>query len=336
MEPFSLARPRTVPEALALLSATARPKGGGIDLLDLAKGGHPSPAMLVDVRRLQPGLPPLGVAVSSAGPGEVTVRVNSFATLADLAASADLGKRAPALAEAAAAAATPAIRNVATLAGNLLQRPRCVYFRDLFFDCRKRGGATCPAMEGEHSEGAVFGNGKCCAVHPSNLAVALLALDATVVILRDSGKPDEVEVASRRAAEFFVPPEEDPLREARLGPKDLVESVVFTPRPVSAYVEIDQKQSFDWASASAAVALVLEDGKVASARVALGHVAPVPLLSEGAAQALAGRAPDEAAAAAAADAAVKGATPLRDNAHKVAHLRACVRRAVLAAAARGR
>jgi len=106
--------------------------------------------------------------------------------------------------------------------------------------------------------------------------------------------------------------------------------------PASAYVEVDQKQSFDWASASAAVVLEMEGGKVKSARVALGAVAPVPILSEGAAKALAGRVPDEAAARDAAEAAVRGATPLRDNGHKVQHLKVCVRRAVLKAAARGR
>lgn len=336
MKPFAYARPKSITEALSLLSATARPKGAGVDLLDLAKGGHPSPDLLVDVRGIQPGIPPLGLYTEGTTDRK-QFRILSSATLAQLADSKDLREHAPALSDAAGEAATPQIRNVATLAGNLLQRPRCVYFRDPFFDCLKRGGKTCPAMEGEHAEGAIFGNSKCCAIHPSNIAVALLALDGDLAINGAAGKPDEVrDAGGKLAADFFVRPEEDPLREFRMAVDAILESVSFVPRPASAYVEVDQKQSFDWASASAAVALEMEGGKVKSARVALGAVAPVPLLSEAAAKALVGKVPDEAAAKAAGEAAVQGATPLRDNGHKVQHLRICVQRAVLKAAARGR
>jgi xanthine dehydrogenase YagS FAD-binding subunit len=333
MKPFAYAKPKDLEEALALLSERARPKGGGMDLLDLAKGGVSTPDTLLDLGHLSAGVGVLEVLEMATGR---RFDVESWVTLADLAESEPLREQAPAIAEAAEAAATPLVRNVATLAGNLLQRPRCAYFRDPFFDCLKRGGKSCPAMEGDHSEGAIFGNGKCCAVHPSNLAVALVALDAKVTLLsnpRRSGDPVEREVSV--ATEFFVAPEEDPLREARIATGDLISRVSIPYVPASAYVEVDQKQSFDWASASAAVALRMEGGKVTAARVALGAVAPVPLLSEAAAAALVGRVPDEKAAEAAAEAAVKGATPLRDNGHKVQHLRVCVKRAVLKAAARG-
>ena len=328
MKPFAYARPKNEAETLSLLSPTARPKGGGVDLLDLAKGGVTSPSTLVDLG----GLDRMYHGVEASGS---EVLVGGGVTL-DFLSVEDAWDMCPMLADAALAAATPQIRNRATLAGNLLQRPRCPYFRDPFFDCLKRGGTTCPAMEGDHSEGAVFGNRKCCAVHPSNLAVALVAAGAVVHL---TGGPDAKGVGRQREfplLDLFVAPEEDPLREARIQVGELLMSVRVPRFRASAYVEVDQKQSFDWASASAAVTLELEGDKVKSARVALGHVAPVPMLSEEAAKALVGKVPDEKAAEAAAEAAVKGATPLRDNAHKVQHLRVCVKRAVLRAAERGR
>jgi len=330
MKPFALARPRSMEEVHALISPTARPKGGGMDLLDLAKNGVSTPEVLVDLA----AVPHLGGMDIQAGG---SLFIGGRVTLAEIAADPEARRQCPALCEAAEQAATPQVRNVATIAGNLLQRPRCPYFRDPFFDCLKRGGRSCPAMEGDHSAGAVFGNGRCCAVHPSNLAVALLAAGARVSLSTGADPKDGLK--SRTVPvdpSFFVAPEEDPLREARIEPGELVREIVVPAAPASAYVEVDWKQSFDWASASAAVVLVLEGGRVKEARVALGAVAPVPILSEGAAKALAGRAPDRAAADAAAEAAVKGATPLRDNGHKVRQLAVCVRRAVLAAAERGR
>jgi xanthine dehydrogenase YagS FAD-binding subunit len=330
MKPFAYARPRSLAEVHALLSATARPKGGGMDLLDLAKNGVSSPDTLVALA----GVPELAGMDILEG---TSVNISCGVTLAEIAADAGLAKGCPVLVEAAAMAATPQVRAVATLAGNLLQRPRCAYFRDPFFDCLKRGGKTCPSMEGEHGEGAILGNGRCCAVHPSNMAVALLATRAELTLSRGvDPKAGPVTRIAPVDPAFFVAPEEDPLREARLEPGEIAWMATVPLAPASAYVEVDQKQSFDWASASAAVVLEMEGGKVKSARVALGAVAPVPLLSEGAAAALVGRVPDEAAARAAAAAAVRGATPLRDNGHKVRHLEVCVRRAVLKAAARGR
>lgn len=330
MKPFAYARPGSTGEVLKLLSATARPKGGGYDLLDLAKNGVSTPGTMVDLRGVE-GLDAIEAADGS-------LRIGPRVTLAALAASADVRRLLPALAEAAAGAATPLVRNTATVAGNLLQRPRCTYFRDPFFDCRKRGGKECPALEGDHAEGAVFMNARCCAVHPSNLAVALAAAGGEAVILQ-AVDPKTGAATTRNLrldGNFFVSPKEDLLREARLEPGELVIGIVAKAAPRSAYVEVDQKASFDWASASAAVVLDMEGDRVKRARVALGAVAPIPLLSPGAVAALIGKVPDGAAAAAAGDAAAKEATPLRDNGHKVQHLRVCVQRAVLAAAARGR
>jgi xanthine dehydrogenase YagS FAD-binding subunit len=344
MRPFAYARPTTFAQALSLLSPTARPKGGGYDLLDLAKRDVATPAILVDLAHVEDDLPLDRIGAGrGAGPpdgppnsGPEMVSVGARATLAAIAASPLVQEKCPALADAAREAATPQVRNVATAAGNLLQRPRCAYFRDPFFDCRKRGGTTCPAREGVHDEMAIFGNGVCCATHPSNLATALLALGAEVLVVT-SVTPKVVNGRAARAAEFFVAPEEDPLREARIAPGELVREVRVPHAPASAYVEVNQKQSYDWASVACAVVLDVRDGKIADARVALGAVAPVPLLSKAAADALRGKSVrDEAAWAAAADAAVVGATPLPRNVHKVRQLRACVGRAVAAAAARSK
>ena len=333
MKPFAYARPRDDAELFALLSEKARPKGGGIDLLDLAKAGLPVPGILLDLRANVAERPMTRIqVVEDARTRTQDVMVGASVTLAALAGSSEVRDRCPAFAEAAAEAATPPIRNVATVAGNLLQRPRCVYFRDPFFDCLKRGGKSCPSMEGDHAEGAIFGNGKCCATHPSNLATALVALDGTLHL---QAKP-EGEGSQRKADGFFVPPEEDPLRETRLGAGEILRMVQVPLCRNSAYLEVNQKRSFDWASVSCAVALQLDGAKVQSARVVLGAVAPVPWIAKEAGEALAGRVPDEAAARAAAEAAVKGATPLRDNGHKVAQAKALVRRAILLAAGRGK
>ena len=328
MRPFSYARPATLEEARSLLSAAARPKGGGMDLLDLAKRGVSTPDLLVDLR----GVP--GLDEIRAG-DDGTLRLGARATLARIATSAEVARSCPAIADAAADAATPQVRNVATLAGNLLQRPRCAYFRDPFFDCLKRGGKTCPSLEGEHREGAVFANALCCSVHASNLAPALIACGARIEILKGfaDGKP---EMRTAEAEGFFVRPDEDPLREARLEPAEVITSFVVPDARASAYVEVDQKQSFDWASASCAVALEMADGKVTAARVVLGAVAPIPWIARAASEALIGNALDEATLADVCASAVEGATPLRDNAHKVRLVKVVVRRALHRAAARAK
>ncbi|MCE9634942.1 MAG: FAD binding domain-containing protein [Planctomycetes bacterium] len=339
MKPFSYARPTTAADVLKLLSPTARPKAGGNDLLDLAKRGVSTPATLVDLSRIsvQEGGPRFdGVTVAEGGQLEIGARV----TLAQIAASADVLRIFPALADAAAAAATPQIRNVATLGGNLLQRPRCAYFRDPFFDCLKRGGTSCPARDGVHDEMAIFGNAKCCATHPSNLATALLAAPqaglATITV-EIGAKGGLVWRTVELSDGFFVRPEDDPLIEAAIAPGELLWAAFVPAAPVSAYVEINQKQSYDWASVACAVVLDVEGDKIADARIALGAVAPVPLLSEPAAAALRGKGlRDTAAWDAAAAAATQGATPLARNGHKVRQLRAVVRRAIEAAVARSK
>lgn len=331
MKAFSYARPTEASAVLTMLSATVRPKGGGYDLLDLAKRGVASPEALIDVRSID--MTPL----VRLGDNPDLVNVLPSMTLAELAVAPVIRARCPVLSDAAAEAATPQIRNVATVAGNLLQRPRCAYFRDPFFDCLKRGGTTCPARDGVHDEMAIFGNSICCATHPSNLATALLAAAGSMVLVGNVDAAGKWTVRPVPSDTFFVAPGTDPLRETCIDPGELLAGIQIRPAPVSAYVEINQKQSFDWASVACAVVLDVEGDKIQDARVALGAVAPVPLLSKGAADALRGKPlRDEAAWDAAGIAACEGATPLRDNAHKVRQLRVVVRRAIAAAVARAK
>jgi len=329
MKPFAYVRPSTREEAQALLSKSARPKGGGMDLLDLAKNGVSTPGTMVDLGDVEDMK-----RIARGDHGELMV--GGAVTLARIAASPETRELCPALADAAAEAATPQVRNVATLAGNILQRPRCAYFRDPFFPCRKRGGDACPSMEGDHREGAVFGNGICCAVHPSNLAAVLVAARAKLRILRGWDEEEKEPLWRVPAADegFFVAPEEDPLREARMDAGELLWDAIVPEARASAYVEVNQKVSFDWAAASCAAVLDVRDGKVRECRIVLGAVAPVPLRVEAAETALRGKIPDARNAEAAAAAAVTGATPLRDNAHKVHLAKVVVKRAILKAAER--
>lgn len=327
MKPFAVARPTTLAAAQALLSPTARPKAGGYDLLDLAKRGVSTPEVIVDLGRV--GAPGSALdRIAADAKGEVTL--GARVTLAAIAASKDVVAHCPLLADAAAEAATPQVRNVATLGGNLLQRPRCAYFRDPFFDCLKRGGRSCPAKEGVHDEGAVFANAICCAPHASNLAVALSAAGAFVRVASGfAPNGDAIWRVAQVLDEFLVRPEADPVREARIEPGELLLDAHVPSARASAYVEVNQKQSFDWAAASCAAVLTVADGKIASASIVLGAVAPVPWRVPAVEKALVGVKTDDAdAIAKAAALAAEGATPLRDNAWKVRLVPVVVRRAV--------
>jgi xanthine dehydrogenase YagS FAD-binding subunit len=260
--------------------------------------------------------------------GDEGLRLGPLVTLARLADDRDVKARYRALAEAAGHAATPQIRNMATVGGNLLQRPRCWYFRSSSFECKKKGGTRCFAHDGENSFHAVFGNELCAIVHPSSLAVALVALGARLRLVGPRGAR-EAPLES-----FFVAPETDVRREHALGAGEVItEVVVPAPRggARSAYAKQGQKESFDWPLAEVAVQLELDGGVCRKASVVLGAAAPVPWRARAAEAALVGRPVDEAAAAAAAKAAVSGARPLSQNAYKVALLEVVTRRTLLAA-----
>ena len=286
-------------------------KAGGVDVGDRLKEHLDEPAALVNIRRLRE----LDFVRSESG----MLKVGPLVTLATLASDARIRQQAPALADAAAAAATPQIRNAATLGGNLAQRPRCWYFRREDFRCRRKGGSECFAIDGQNEMHAVFDNDLCAIVHPSATGTALTALGASLLL---KGPFAERAVAIE---DFFVRPEVDVTRENVLRPGELIVEVRIPAGRRSGYVKLMEKQSFDWPLAEAAVALGDDP------RVVLGAAAPIPWRARTAEALIRGKRVDGALAAQAAEAAVQGVKPLLHNGYKVPLLQAAVRRALLAA-----
>jgi len=328
MKSFTWIEPADLEGALA---AGAQPgalfKAGGVDIADRLKEHIDEPSALVNLRRL-PDLDFIKLA------GD-TLRIGPLVTLARLAEDAQVRKAAKILSEAALAAATPQIRNAATLGGNLAQRPHCWYFRKEEFHCRRKGGDECFAIgkagsprderspegaPGGQNEGhAVFDNELCAIVHPSGTATALTALSASLVL---KGSRGERTVA---IDDFFVKPETDVQRENVLKPGELIVEVRVPSGRKAGYVKLMEKQSFDWPLAEAAVTLG------ADPRVVLGAAAPVPWRVRSAEALLQGKPVDEKLAAEVAKAAIAGARPLQHNGYKLVLLEVAVRRAVMAA-----
>jgi xanthine dehydrogenase YagS FAD-binding subunit len=228
------------------------------------------------------------------------------------------------LAHAAGSAATPQIRNVATVGGNIAQRPRCWYFRSATFPCARKGGNTCYTQKGESKYHALFDNGECAVVSGSSLSAPLVALDATVVTTK------------RRIPieKFFVPTTVDITKEHVLEPGEIITEIVVPAAAKgwkNAYREAAERESQDWSLVSAAVTLQMEGGTVKAARVVLGAVAAVPYRVPAAEAALVGKKINEASALKAAEAAFAKAVPLTDNGYKVPLGRTILKRAILAA-----
>ena len=322
MKAFAYVKAAGEKQAVAALAAPggkALPLAGGMDLIALMKDYVAQPDRLVSVKDLDASI------TKSAGGG---LRIGSAVTLADLAANADARRMYPALTDAAAEVGTPQIRNVGTVGGNLNQRPRCWYFRNEEFDCLKKGGSRCFAVDGENQYHAIFGGGPCHIVHPSSLAVPAIALDAKFRIVGPAG---EREVA---AAEYYQMPDKNLYGETMLGPSDLLTHVILPPpgQTRTATYEVRFKQSHDWPLASASVALAVQGQTVRTARIVMGAVAPVPWRSSAAEAALVGKRLTEQVAMEAADAAVAAAKPMTQNAYKVQIARTAVKRAILKAA----
>ncbi|MDQ6892881.1 MAG: FAD binding domain-containing protein [Acidobacteriota bacterium] len=317
MKAFTLLPVSSLPEASReWVKPRTALKAGGVDLLDRMKEGLDTPDRVVSIAHV-PGLD--GIV---AGP---PARIGALATLAKIESHAGIRRVYPALAAAAGGAATPQIRNMATLGGNIAQRPRCWYFRSADFDCRKKGGDTCFAQEGENRFHAIFDTAICCCVHPSATSVALIAYGARLETVSPNGK------RTIGLDDFFVLPEQDPKRENALAPGEIIEAVVI-PAPAagarSAYRKLKEKESFDWPLVEACVALTVTGGSIRDARVVLGSVSPVPRRATAAEKILTGSAPSPELFARAAAAAVSGATPLAQNAHKVRLARVMVERAL--------
>lgn len=312
----------SVAEVTAQLGPKTAIKAGGVDLLDLLKEGLVSPTRLVNLRTVR-GLD--GISDDE----KAGLRLGPMVTLARIAEEPAILRRYRALAEAAGHAATPQIRNMATVGGNLLQRPRCWYFRGESFACKKKGGSVCFAIEGENAYHAILGNQVCAIVHPSSAACALTALGAKIELTSPRGRR-EVPLES-----FFVTPEQDVLRENSIGEGEVITEIRVPPPAAghsSAYLKQGEKESFDWPLAEVAVALERQGGRVVRASVVLGAAAPVPHRARAAEAALAGQAIGEDVARKAAKAALEGATPLSQNGYKLPLFEAVIRRAIMLAA----
>ncbi|MFE9611211.1 FAD binding domain-containing protein [Streptomyces sp. NPDC006012] len=310
MREFGYRRAHDVAGALALLDADpeARYLAGGTNLVDLMRTGVERPARLVDVREL-----PLDRVEATADGG---LRIGATVTNSDLAAHPEIRRRYPALSQAVLAGASGQLRNMATVGGNLLQRTRCAYFGDVTKPCNKRDpGSGCPAVAGEHRNHAILGaSDHCVAVHPSDMGVALLALDA-VVSYRTADGPGELPLA-----EFYLPVGDTPHRETALPPGALITGVTLPPIPAAAgsrYRKVRERASYAFAIGSVAAALDVRDGVVHEARLAFGAVASRPWRARAAERVLTGAPADAETFAAAAAAELAAARPLAHNGYKV-------------------
>jgi xanthine dehydrogenase YagS FAD-binding subunit len=317
MNRFEFARATSVAEALSLVATKPGSvlKAGGIDLLDHLKEHLLEPARLVDLKSV-PGMQ--DVTAEPAG----NLRIGPLVTLAQVAAHPGIQATHTALAQACGQAASPQIRNVATIGGNLLQRPRCWYYRLASYRCLKKGGDICYAVGGENRYHTIFGDGACNAPHSSNAAMGLAALGASLVLQSSRG------TRTVPADQLFTIPGRDPRRENAREPDEILTAISLPAAPGvrSTYTSVRERAAFDWPLVSTAVALRVEGGVVRSARIMLGAVATVPLRAAAAEQALIGRRLDDATAETAANAAVAGAQPLSENGYKIELLGTLLRR----------
>ncbi|MFF9121335.1 FAD binding domain-containing protein [Streptomyces massasporeus] len=310
MKEFAYVRAGSVEEATSAYAshAGARYLGGGTNLVDLMKLGVEAPTALIDVTRL-----PLD-AVEELPDG--ALRVGAMVSNSDLAAHPLVRDRYPALSQAVLAGASGQLRNVATTGGNLLQRTRCPYFQDLSKPCNKREpGSGCGARDGVHRDHAVLGHSaQCIATHPSDMAVALAALDGRVELDGPEG------ARSVAATDFHRLPGDRPEQDTEIRPGELITGVVLpaaTAGLPSAYRKARDRASYAFALASVAVVLRLEDGVVGHTGLAFGALAHRPWRARRAEEALLGAAPTRAAFEHAAELELSEAQPLRDNAYKV-------------------
>ena len=304
-------------------SGAAVLKAGGIDVLDLMKEGLLAPRRIINLRQI--------AALERIEPEQGGLRIGANVTLAQIAAHAEVRSRFGALADAAGASAGPQIRHLATLGGNLLQRPRCWYLRSRAHRCTRKGGESCFAFAGENQYHAIFDHHGCAIVHPSTPATALVAFDAALEITGQYGARRHVSLE-----QFLLLPQADLHRENALAAGEILTAIVLPSQPQtvrSIHLRFGELGSFDWPIADVAVVLEVVQGVCRKAAVVLGAAAPVPHRATHAEAELVGRAIDEPLARIAAQAALQGAAPLSKNGYKLPIFEALARRAILAAAA---
>jgi len=319
MNRFEWVNATTIDQALGATTDTSSFKAGGVDLLDLMKDGIASPQRLVNIRQIS--------GLDKISEDEGGLRIGPLVTLTEIEEHPVIQKKYAALSQAASRSASPQIRNMATIGGNLVQRPRCWYFRSEDFHCRKKGGTHCFAQDGENDYHAIFDNRVCAIIHPSGVAVPLVALNGRVEITTKKGKR---EVALE---EFFVSPVHNVRRENILEPGELI-TAIFVPASDArnVYYKQGEKESFDWPIADVAVALTMQGSRCSQASIVLGGAAPYPYRAKAAEAKLKGNEITEGTARAAAEAAMANAMPLEKNAYKIPIFEAIIRRTILRAA----
>lgn len=330
MRAFEYANPTTKEQAVGLLGSSwsdAEVLAGGTDLLSLMKDDIVHPKRLVNIKDIAE----LGGIKSS----KTSLRIGATVTIQELIDNPQVAREYPALVHAAEGISSPQIRSRGTVGGEITQRPRCWYYRagfGLLARAPASEGGESLVLQGDNRYHAILGNGgPALFVNPSSLAPALIAYGAKIRIYGSKGSR---EVAAEK---FFIAPQNDNEREYDLKPGEIVTEIVVPSATgvKSATYEVRQKEALDWPLAAATVALKMSGGKVSSASVVMGHVAPIPWRATAAEQALAGKTIDEQVAQAAAEAAVAGAKSLGRNAYKIQLARVAVKRAILEAARGG-
>ena len=327
MKAFTNVNARDTAHAVIVVSKARQEKqsvalaGGGSDLLGMMKDRLVTPDVVVSLKSIK------GLDQVKAAPGG-GVTIGGLMTLDALSRDAQVRRQYPVLAEAAESVATPQIRNAATLAGNICQRPWCWYYRN-GFKCLKNGGTTCYSISGENTFHAIFGGGPSYIVHPSDTAPALVALDARFRLVGPGGE------RTVPAAEFFTLPTADASRENVLGDGEMLASISLPAarRGVrSTYHKVIDREAWTHAVVSAAIVLEMNGDVCRGARVVLGGVAPIPWRLAAVEAILSGQRVTPELAAKAGEAAIAGARPLAKNGYKVPMVRAMVARTILTVA----
>jgi xanthine dehydrogenase YagS FAD-binding subunit len=316
MDTFSFIKATDEASALQAGASGGRYIAGGTTLVDLMRETVERPSAVVDIN----ALPYRDIELDT-----TRLRVGALVRMSELAAHPAVRQQFPVISQALELSASAQLRNMASIGGNLMQRPRCLYFRDVTAACNRRSpGAGCAAIDGRNRTHAILGTSEACvATHPSDLAVALVALDA-LVITRDTDGLHPI-----RIAEFFRQPGTTPDQEHNLRPGALIEAIEVPVRPEtrrSGYLKVRDRESYEFALTSAAVALDIQAGIVRTARVAVGGVGTVPWRLPAVEGALTGRPPGPELFSTAAARAADGAKPLSENGFKVELVKRTVER----------
>jgi xanthine dehydrogenase YagS FAD-binding subunit len=320
MNNFAYIKAGSLAEAVKALSTKgAWLHAGGTDLLGCARSEIIQVEKVVSISNLKQLK---GISAQPDG----SIKIGALTSLAEIASNTAIGAKHTVLAQAAVAVGTPQIREQGTIGGNICQKPRCWYFRGEM-QCLKKGGTRCFAAGGENQYHAIFGGGPCFFAHPSDVAVALTAVQAQLAITGPAGiKPVKNE-------NFFVDPKKSVARENILLPGEIITEVripAVSGTVKSAFRKTAARGSWDFALVSVAAVLQFEGDNVRAARIVLGGVAPYPWRVADAEKILVGKKLDSAAAAAVAEAAILGAAPLRDNAYKVDMVKGAVEESLAA------